>query len=406
MNKVWGSLILIAIAVSLGRYLTGDNDILSAVSQASFESVKLAVDIALGLIGVLALWSGLFSVAEQAGLIQYVSKALAPLLRRLMPEVPPEHPAHGAVTMNLAANALGLDNAATPLGLKAMESLQSLNPLKNTASNAQILFLVLNTSSVTLLPITIFMYRAQLGASDPTDVFLPILFATTASSLTGLLTIMFIQGIKFDHVIITYLTIFLAFMSSLVSFLQQLPAAELSQFSQSMAHLVLLLVISSFIGAGLWSKQPIYEQFIEGAKQGFTTAVTIIPYLVAMLFAVGLLRASGTIDICIAELKALSAPLLSDIRFMDALPVAITRPLSGGGARAMMIETLNTYGVDSFAGRLASVMQGSTETTFYVLSLYFGAVGITRIRYALWAGLLCDVIGLSSAVIVCYWFFG
>lgn len=406
MNKVWGGIILIALISALFRYLGGDTTVLNAMNEATFSTAKLAVEIAIGLIGLLALWSGLFHAAEKAGLVQLMSRAIAPLLCRLMPEVPRNHPAQGAVTMNLAANMLGLDVVATPMGLKAMEALQSLNPLKHTASNAQILFLVLNTSSVTLLPVTIFMYRAQMGAADPSDVFIPILLATTASSMAGLLSVMWLQRIAIDRVVAAYLFGFSALMTTFISYLSQLSSSQLSQFSQDLAHSCLLSLVAVFIGYGLYKKSDIYEDFIEGAKTGFSTAVMLIPYLVAMLFAIGLLRASGAIDAVLDTVKMALQGILSDTRFVDALPVAIMKPLSGSGARGMMLEAFNTYGVDSFVGRLASIMQGSTETTFYVLTVYFGAVGITRIRYALWAGLLCDVVGMTSAIFIGYWFFG
>ncbi|KEA63344.1 Fused spore maturation protein A and B [Marinobacterium lacunae] len=406
MNQVWAALLLIGIAVAAGRWLNGDTAVLQAVVDSSFDMARLSVDIAIGLVGLLALWSGLFRIAEQAGLLQGISRLLSPLFNRLMPEVPPGHPAQGAITMNLAANMLGLDNAATPLGIRAMQSLQTLNPIKNTASNAQILFLVLNTSSVTLLPVTIFMYRAQAGAVSPTDVFVPILLATTASTLAGLLAVMAIQKIKMDAVIVAWLAGLVALITSFVYWLGGLPVERLSEVSAALANSLLLAVIALFLITGLVRKVRVYDEFIEGAKSGFETAVMLIPYLVAMLVAIGVFRASGALDSLVSAIAAVLGWMGISTAFVDALPVAFMKPFSGSGSRAMMLETINTLGVDSLAGRIAAIMQGSTETTFYVLTVYFGVVGITRMRYALWAGLLCDVVGLTTAIVVGMWFFG
>lgn len=406
MNQVWAALCLIGIATAAARWLGGDDEVLAVVVTAMFDMAKLSVDIAIGLVGLLALWSGLFRIAEQAGLIQVLSRWLSPLFVRLMPEVPAGHPAQGAICMNLAANMLGLDNAATPLGIRAMQALQSLNPRKDTATNAQILFLVLNTSSVTLLPVTIFMYRAQLGAANPTDVFIPILLATTASTLAGLMVVMAIQKIRIDAVILAWLGTLVAAIAAFVYWLSLTPAEALGSVSQNVANGLLLLILALFIGVGLWRKVAVYEELVAGAKSGFETAVQLIPYLVAMLVAIGIFRASGALDILLGGIRSLFAWLDVSTGFVDALPVAFMKPFSGSGARALMLEVMNQYGVDSLAGRLAAVMQGSTETTFYVLTLYFGVVGITRMRYALWAGLLCDLVGLTTAVLAGLWFFG
>lgn len=405
LNYLWGGFFLVGFAVALLRFLGGDDAVFQAVVQSTFDMAKLSVEIAIGLIGLLALWSGLFRIAEQAGLISVLSRLLAPLFSRIMPEVPHGHVAQGAVTMNLAANMLGLDNAATPLGLKAMQALQSLNPVKHTASNAQILFLVLNTSSVTLLPVTIFMYRAQLGAADPTEVFIPILLATSLSTLTGLLAVMLIQKIPFDVVVLAYLGAGAVLMGGFVYWLGLLPAGELGTASQLLANGLLLAVIALFIGYGLWRRVPVYEQFVEGAKEGFETAVKLIPYLVAMLVAIGVFRACGALEYLVALLAEGLEGLGMGSGFAEALPVALMKPFSGSGARALMLDVMNAHGVDSLAGRIAAVMQGSTETTFYVLTVYFGVVGITRIRYALWAGLLCDVVGMVAAIALGLWFF-
>lgn len=405
LNYLWGGFFLVGFAVAMLRFLGGDDAVFQAVVQSTFDMAKLSVEIAIGLIGLLALWSGLFRIAEQAGLISVLSRLLAPLFSRIMPEVPHGHVAQGAVTMNLAANMLGLDNAATPLGLKAMQALQSLNPFKHTASNAQILFLVLNTSSVTLLPVTIFMYRAQLGAADPTEVFIPILLATSLSTLTGLLAVMLIQKIPFDVVVLAYLGAGAVLMGGFVYWLGLLPAGELGTASQLLANGLLLAVIALFIGYGLWRRVPVYEQFVEGAKEGFETAVKLIPYLVAMLVAIGVFRACGALEYLVALLAQGLEGLGMGSGFAEALPVALMKPFSGSGARALMLDVMNAHGVDSLAGRIAAVMQGSTETTFYVLTVYFGVVGITRIRYALWAGLLCDVVGMVAAIALGLWFF-
>lgn len=405
MNQVWAGLMLISILVAAVRWVGGDAEVLQKLVDSGFDMAKLSVDIAIGLVGLLTLWSGLFRIAEMAGLVEKLSRALSPLFSRLMPEVPPGHPAQGAITMNLAANMLGLDNAATPLGIRAMQALQQLNPIANTASNAQILFLVLNTSSVTLLPVTIFMYRAQAGAASPTDVFVPILLATTASTLAGLLAVMAIQRIRMDRVILGSLAGFVALVASFVYWLGQLPVDQLSQVSSTIASGLLLGVIALFILTGLIRKVRVYDEFVAGAKSGFETAVMLIPYLVAMLVAIGMFRASGALELLLQGIGSLLAAMGITTAFVDALPVAFMKPFSGSGSRAMMLETINAHGVDSLAGRLAAIMQGSTETTFYVLTVYFGVVGITRMRYALWAGLLCDAVGITTAIIIGMWFF-
>lgn len=405
MNLVWGGLLLAGLCITLLSALAGDSEALQRSVDATFDMARLSVDISIGLVGLLALWSGLFKVAESAGLIHWLSRGLNPLFRRIMPEVPEGHSAQGAVTMNLAANMLGLDNAATPLGLKAMQLLQELNPVKDCASNAQILFLVLNTSSVTLLPVTIFMYRAQLGAAHPADVFLPILIATSASTFVGLLTVMWLQKIPLDRVVCGYLLGFVLLLTSLLLWLSGLSQADIARISMLVAHAVMLLVIGGFIAAGLVRKVPVYDVFIEGAKTGFQTAVMLIPYLVAMLVAIGVFRASGALTWLVDTVKPLVVNLGFDPGFVDALPVALMKPFSGSGSRAMMLDVMNAHGVDSLAGKIAAVMQGSTETTFYVLTLYFGVVGITRLRYAMWCGLLCDLVGALTAIAIGVWFF-
>lgn len=368
---------------------------------------KLAVEISIGLMGVLCFWLGLFQVAEKAGLVHVISRGLTPLFRRLMPEVPANHPALGSVTMNLAANMLGLDNAATPMGLKAMRDLQTLNPSNHDASNAQILFLVLNASSVTLIPISIFMYRAQLGAADPTSVFIPILLATMASTFAGLLSVSIMQRIKlWDPVVLAYFAGFAIIMGCFIAALVQMPADLLAQRSSLWANVLIFSMIMLFLGTAFIKKIPVYDSFITGAKQGFGVSIKIIPYLVAMLVAIGVFRASGMLDVLVMGLANGAQALGLDPRFVDALPTALMKPLSGSGSRAMMLETMNTHGVDSFAGTLSAIIQGSTETTFYVLAVYFGAVGIRNTRHALACGLISDVAGIAAAIGVAYWFFG
>ena len=386
--------------------INGQSEIFSTLIQSSFDMAALSVEIAIGLIGVLALWLGFFKIAERAGMVKFLSRALEPLFLKLMPDVPKNHPSHGSITMNIAANILGLDNAATPMGLKAMQDLQSLNPVKNTASDAQILFLVLNTSSLTLLPVTIFMYRAQQGAADPTAVFLPILMATGASTLTGLLSVAYVQKINLlDKTIALYFSALALILALLASFLVSLPAQQMSAASSLLGNFILFGVIMLFLSAGWIKKIDVYDAFIEGAKQGFDIAIKLIPYLLAMLVAIGLLRSSGVLDGLLSVFNYLFTLAGVNTDFIQALPTAFMKPLSGSGARAMMLETMNTYGADSFAATLAAIMQGSTETTFYVLAVYFGSVGIKRVRYALSCALLADFAGITTAIFAGYWFF-
>ena len=407
MARLWLALFLTAAASSLYQWLgLGHPGVFAAVIQASFDMAKLAVTISIGLVGVLALWLGLFRIAELAGLMEHLARALTPLFRRLMPEVPAGHPALGSVTMNLAANMLGLDNAATPLGLKAMRDLQDLNEGSATASNAQILFLVLNTSSVTLLPVTIFMFRAQQGSADPAAVFVPILLATCASTLVGLLAAAAVQRLRlFDPVVLAYGAGLALVVAALATWLAPLPSAALTERSSLLGNLLLFAVIMVFLIAGWRRGVNLYEAFIEGARGGFKVGVDLIPYLVAMLVAIGVFRASGALDILLHGLHWVFASLGLNTDFIPALPTAMLKPLSGSGARAMMLETMHNYGVDSFPARLAATIQGSTETTFYVLAVYFGAVGIRRSRHAVACGLLADLAGIVTAILVGYWFY-
>ncbi len=404
---IWFGFFAAAFIAALYQWLAlGNAEIFSQLMQSTFDMAALSVEVAIGLIGVLCLWLGLFKIAEHAGLIKLLSRALEPLFLKLMPGVPRGHAAHGSMTMNIAANMLGLDNAATPMGLKAMQDLQGLNNNSDTASNAQILFLVLNTSSVTLLPVTIFMYRAQQGAADPTAVFIPILLATTASTLTGLLAVAWVQKINLlNRVVLGYVLGFAVLMAALASWLLSQPADEMSRSSSLLGNLVLFSLIMLFLGWGWFKKNNIYDDFIDGAKQGFDVAIKLIPYLVAMLVAIGLLRASGVLDGIVWGLDALFSALGVNTDFIQALPTALMKPLSGSGARAMMLETMNNFGVDSFAATVSAIMQGSTETTFYVLAVYFGSVGIKHVRHAIACALLADVAGITAAILAGFWFF-
>lgn len=408
LNIIWIAFFLIAFAVALFKLLVlGDTEIFNQLMQALFALSKTAFEIALGLTGILALWLGIMKIGERSGFIEWLTRGLTPLFVRLMPEVPRNHPALGAMVMNISANALGLDNAATPLGIKAMQELQKLNPFKDTASNAQILFLVINTSAVTLFPVTIFTYRAQMGAANPTDVFIPILIATYCSTLVGLITVASVQKINLlDKVVLAYIGGISAVVLGLLAYFASLSQAQMLVQSAIISNIVIFSLVIAFIVAAVWQKVNAYEAFIEGAKEGFSTAVMIIPYLVAMLVAIGVFRASGALDLLADGVRATVLFFGFDDRFVDALPTALMKPFSGSGARAMMIDTMEVHGADSFAGRLSSIVQGSTETTFYVLAVYFGAVGIQKVRHAVSCGLAADIAGITAAIFIAYWFFG
>jgi spore maturation protein SpmA len=406
LNAIWISFFLIAFGAAVWQFLGGDQTIFALVMKAAFDSAKTGFEVALGLTGVMCLWLGVMKIGEQAGFLGLLGRWLAPLFTRLFPEVPRGHPALGSITMNMAANVLGLDNAATPMGLKAMRELQDLNPTKDTASNAQILFLVLNASSVTLLPVTIFTYRAQMGAADPTDVFIPILMATYCSTLAGFLFVATVQRIRLDAVVLAWVGGLTAVVGGLAFYFASLPAAQMTAESSILSNFLLLALLVVFLIGALVKRVNAYEAFIEGAKEGFHTAVTIIPYLVAMLVAIGMLRASGALPAFVEGIRTLVLMAGFDAAWVDALPTMLMKPLSGSGARAMMIETMQTSGADSFAGRLASIVQGSTETTFYVLAVYFGSVGIKRVRHAVAGGLIADLGGFVAAVLAAYLFFG
>ncbi|MCT0594223.1 hypothetical protein N0731_09380 [Pseudomonas aeruginosa] len=407
LNGLWLGFFLVAAASALARWLIGgDATVFAAMVESLFAMAKLAVEVMVLLFGTLTLWLGFLRIAEKAGLVERLAVLLGPLFRRLMPEVPPGHPAIGLITLNFAANGLGLDNAATPIGLKAMKALQELNPSSTTASNAQILFLVLNASSLTLLPVTIFMYRAQQGAADPTLVFLPILLATSGSTLAGLLSVALMQRLRlWDPVVLAYLIPGALLLAGFMAVLGTLSATALAQLSSLLGNLTLFSLIVPFLIVGALKKVPVYESFVEGAKEGFDVARNLLPYLVAMLCAVGVLRASGALEVVLGGIRWAVEGLGWDSRFVEALPTALVKPFSGSAARAMLLETMQTHGVDSFPALVAATVQGSTETTFYVLAVYFGSVGLQRARHAVGCALTADLAGVIASIGVCYWFF-
>ncbi|MDU4250026.1 MULTISPECIES: nucleoside recognition domain-containing protein [Pseudomonas] len=407
LNGLWLGFFIVAAVTALSRWLLGgEATVFAAMVESLFAMAKLSVEVMVLLFGTLTLWLGFLRIAEKAGLVEKLAVLLGPLFRRLMPEVPPGHPAIGLITLNFAANGLGLDNAATPIGLKAMKALQELNPSSTTASNAQVLFLVLNASSLTLLPVTIFMYRAQQGAVDPTLVFLPILLATSASTLVGLLSVAVMQRLRlWDPVVLAYLIPGALALGGFMALLAGLSATALAQLSSLLGNLTLFGIILLFLIVGWLKKVPVYETFVEGAKEGFDVAKSLLPYLVAMLCAVGVLRASGALEMALDGIRWVVEGVGWDTRFVDALPTALVKPFSGSAARAMLLETMQSYGVDSFPALVAATVQGSTETTFYVLAVYFGAVGIQRARHAVGCALLADLAGVLASIGVCYWFF-
>ncbi|MBF6617009.1 nucleoside recognition domain-containing protein [Pollutimonas thiosulfatoxidans] len=408
LNTLWFAFFAVAAVSGLYQWVVlQDAEVFARIVLSLFDMAELSVQLMILLFGTLTLWLGFLRIAETAGLIDRLSRLLTPLLCRLMPEVPPGHPALGLITLNFAANGLGLDNAATPIGLRAMRELQTLNPDPKSASNAQILFLVLNASSLTLLPVTIFMYRAQQGAADPALIFLPILLATSASSFVGLLAVAFMQRIKLhDPVVLAWLGGLVLILGSFMGLLATMSSATLAATSSVMGNLTLFGIIMCFLAVGVYKKLPVYECFIEGAREGFDISKNLLPYLVAMLCAIGVLRASGALDVALEGLRWAISGVGMDTRFVDALPTALVKPFSGSAARAMLIETMQHFGVDSFPALAAATVQGSTETTFYVLAVYFGAVGIQRARHAVGCALLADLAGVIAAIGVCYWFFG
>jgi spore maturation protein SpmA/spore maturation protein SpmB len=408
LNAIWSAFFVVAAVAALLRWLVdADAGVFAAMVESLFAMAKLSVDLMIIMFGTLTLWLGFLEIAKSAGLVEALARWLSPLFARLMPGVPRGHPALGLITLNFAANGIGLDNAATPIGLQAMRELQSLNREPGTATDAQILFLALNASSLTLLPVSIFVYRVQQGAPDPTLVFLPILLATSASTLAALLSVAVMQRLRLhDPVVLAWIGGVALVIGGLMAVLAGLSAAALASFSSLLGNLALVATVLTFVIAGLVRRVPVYECFISGAKQGFAVARDILPYLVAMLCAIGMLRASGALEAALTGIRGIVALLGLDPRFVDALPTALVKPFSGSAARAMLIETMQTHGVDSFPALLAATVQGSTETTFYVLAVYFGSVGIQRARHAVGCALLADFAGVCAAIGVCYWFFG
>ena len=408
LNYIWIAFFLIAFVVAAVRLVfMGDTGVFPAIINSTFDSAKTAFDISLGLTGVLSLWLGIMKIGELGGVINMFSRVLSPLFTKLFPDIPKGHPVTGSIFMNLAANMLGLDNAATPLGLKAMEGLQELNTKKDTASNPMIMFLVLNTSGLTIIPISIMVYRAQLGAEQPTDVFVPILLATFFSTLAGIIAVSVYQKINLlNRTILLFLGGASLFIAGIIYFFATLSREMIDIYSTTTANVFLFLIIIGFILAGIRKKVNVYDAFVDGAKEGFTTAVRIIPYLVAILVAIGVFRASGSMDYIINGVATLVGWCGIDSEFVAALPTAIMKPLSGSGARGLMVDAMTTYGADSFVGRMACIFQGSTDTTFYILAVYFGSVGISKTRHAVTCGLLADLAGIISAIFICYLFFG
>ena len=408
LNYIWIGFFVIAFIIALIKVIVlGDTGIFTAIMNSTFDSSKTAFEISLGLTGVLALWLGIMKIGEMGGVVNWFARILSPLFSKLFPDIPKGHPVTGSIFMNLAANMLGLDNAATPLGLKAMEGLQELNPRKDTASNPMIMFLVLNTSGLTIIPISIMVYRAQMGAAQPTDVFVPILLATFFSTLAGIITVSLYQRINLlNRTILLFLGGASLFIAGIIWFFTTLSRQQIDTYSTTTANVFLFVIIIGFIIAGMRKRINVYDAFVEGAKEGFTTAVRIIPYLVAILVGIGVFRASGCMDYLIQGVAKLTELCGINSDFVGALPTALMKPLSGSGARGLMVDAMSTYGADSFIGRMACVFQGSTDTTFYILAVYFGSVGITRTRHAVPCGLLADLAGVLAAIFICYLFFG
>ena len=408
LNWIWIAFFIIAFVIALVKLVFfGDFEVFPAMMDSTFSSSKTAFEISLGLTGVLALWLGIMKIGEKGGVVNILAKMLSPLFTKLFPDIPKGHPVTGSIFMNIAANMLGLDNAATPLGLKAMEQMQELNPKKDTASNPMIMFLVLNTSGLTLIPISIMVYRAQMGAAQPTDIFIPILLATFFSTLAGVIITSLFQKINLlNRTILLFLGGAALVVAGVIWGFGQLDSVLMNKVSTSTANILLMTIIIAFILAGIRKKVNVYDAFIEGAKDGFTTAVRIIPYLVAILVGIGVFRASGAMDMLIDGIKWSVEACGGNSDFVGALPTALMKPLSGSGARGMMVDAMTTYGADSFIGRLSCIFQGSTDTTFYILAVYFGSVGIVKTRHAVTCGLLADLAGIIAAIAIAYMFFG
>lgn len=408
LNYIWIAFFLVAFVIALVRLVfMGDTEVFPAIMNSTFDTSKTAFEISLGLTGVLSLWLGIMKIGEKGGVVNVVAKVLSPVFTRLFPDIPKGHPVTGSIFMNVAANMLGLDNAATPLGLKAMEQLQELNPKKDTATNPMIMFLVLNTSGLTLIPVSIMVYRAQMGAAQPTDIFVPILLATFFSTLAGIIVTSLYQRINLiNRTMLLTLGGMCAVVAAIIWGFSQMDKSQMNVVSTSVANILLMTIIVVFILAGMRHRVNVYDAFIEGAKDGFTTAVRIIPYLVAILVGIGVFRASGAMDMLIDGIKWIVATLGGNTDFVGALPTALMKPLSGSGARGMMVDAMTTYGADSFVGRLSCIFQGSTDTTFYILAVYFGSVGVRYTRHAVACGLLADLAGVVAAIAICYMFFG
>lgn len=408
LNYIWIAFFVIAFAVALVKLVCfGDTAVFPQIVASTFSTAKTAFEISLGLTGVLSLWMGLMKIGERGGLVGALAKMLTPVFNKIFPDIPKGHPVFGTMFMNISANMLGLDNAATPMGLKAMQELQELNPKKDIATNPMIMFLVLNTSGLTLIPMSVLLYRTQLGAAQPTDVFIPILLATTISTVAGLIATSIYQRINlFNRTMLLFLLAVVAFISLGTVGVAQLTRVQVELFSTTLANVLLFTIIVLFIISGVIKRINVYEAFVEGAKEGFTTAVRIIPYLVAILVAVGVFRASGGMDALIGAVAWCIELLGGNSDFVAALPTAIMKPLSGSGARGMMIDAMTTYGADSFVGRLSCLFQGATDTTFYILAVYFGSVGIRKTRHALTCGLIADFTGILAAIAIAYIFFG
>lgn len=407
LNYIWIGFFLIAFVVAVVKLVfMGDVEVFPAMMESTFSSAETAFTISLGLTGVLSLWLGIMKIGEQGGVVNLLARWMSPLFCRLFPDIPKGHPVTGTIFMNIAANMLGLDNAATPLGLKAMEELQTLNPKKDTATNPMIMFLVLNTSGLTLIPVSVMVYRAQMGASQPTDVFIPILLATFFSTFVGMVSVCLYQRINLlNRTMITILGSMCAIVALIIWGVSQLSREQMDLYSGLIANIFLFLIIIGFILAGMRKRVNVYDAFVEGAKEGFQTAVRIIPYLVAVLVAIGVFRASGAMDLLLDGIEAGVAAMGFDTEFVGALPTALMKPLSGSGARGLMVDAMQTYGADSFVGRLVCLFQGSTDTTFYILAVYFGSVGIRQTRHAVPCGLLADAAGITAALFICYLFF-
>lgn len=407
LNYIWVAFFLIAFIIAAAKLVfMGDYDVFPAMMDSTFSSSKTAFEISLGLTGVLSLWLGVMKVGEKGGVVNVLAKVLSPVFTKLFPDIPKGHPVTGSIFMNIAANMLGLDNAATPLGLKAMEQMQELNTKKDTASNPMIMFLVLNTSGLTLIPVSIMVYRAQMGAAQPTDIFIPILLATFFSTLAGIIITSLFQRINLlNRTILLTLGGACAVVAAIIWGFSQMSPDTMNKVSTTTANILLMTIITGFILAGVRKKVNVYDAFIEGAKDGFTTAVRIIPYLVAILVGIGVFRASGAMDMLIGGMRWCVEVTGANAEWVDAMPTALMKPLSGSGARGMMVDAMTTYGADSFVSRLSCVFQGSTDTTFYILAVYFGSVGVSRTRHAVTCGLLADFAGVIAAIAICYLFF-